>query len=85
MAANGSKAGHAVALARTTAAGEAGVVAVAPRLVLGLAGDWADTSLALPAGRWADVLGGGRRTFEGEVALADLLGPFPVAVLERVP
>jgi (1->4)-alpha-D-glucan 1-alpha-D-glucosylmutase len=85
LAANGSKAGHAVALARTTAAGEAGVVAVAPRLVLGLAGDWADTSLALPAGRWADVLDGGRRTFEGEVPLADLLGPFPVAVLERVP
>jgi (1->4)-alpha-D-glucan 1-alpha-D-glucosylmutase len=85
LVANGSKAGHAVALTRTTAAGEAGVVAVAPRLVLGLADDWADTTLALPAGRWADVLDGVRHTFEGEVALADLLAPFPVGVLEHVP
>ena len=59
------------------------MVAVAPRLVLGLAGDWAGTTLRLPDGRWADVLDGGRRTVEGEVVLADLLSPFPVALLER--
>ena len=40
-------------------------------------------ALRLPDGRWADVLDGGRRTVEGEVVLADLLSPFPVALLER--
>ena len=83
LAATGSKATHAVALARATAAGEDGVVAVAPRLVLGLASDWEDTTLALPDGQWGDVLDSGRRTFDGDVALADLLAPFPVALLER--
>ncbi|HTC80492.1 MAG TPA: malto-oligosyltrehalose synthase, partial [Acidimicrobiia bacterium] len=88
LTAVGPKAAHAVAFARTAAGatdggGEAGVVAVAPRLVLGLAGDWAGTTLRLPDGRWADVLDGGRRTVEGEVVLADLLSPFPVALLER--
>jgi (1->4)-alpha-D-glucan 1-alpha-D-glucosylmutase len=85
LTATGPKAAHAVALARTAAGtdGDAGVVAVAPRLVLGLAGDWADTTLALPAGRWSDVLDGGHRSFEGDVPLADLLAPFPVALLER--
>ncbi len=63
-------------------AGEDGVVAVAPRLVLGLANDWADTTLQLPEGRFTDVLDG-KRTFTGEVRLADLLGPFPVGLLER--
>jgi (1->4)-alpha-D-glucan 1-alpha-D-glucosylmutase len=61
------------------------VVGVTPRLILGLAGDWAGTTLPLPEGRWSDVLAGGRRPFEGEVALADLLTPFPVALLERAP
>ena len=82
LAATGAKAAHAVAFARTTAAGEDGVVAVAPRLVIGLAGDWADTTLQLPDGRFEDVLDG-TRTFTGEVPLAELLGPFPVALLER--
>jgi (1->4)-alpha-D-glucan 1-alpha-D-glucosylmutase len=83
LTATGPKSGHAVAFARTTAAGEDGVVAVAPRLVLGLAGEWAGTALPLPEGRWSDVLDGGRRTFDGEVPLADLLAPFPVALLQR--
>ena len=84
LAATGSKAGHAVAFSRASSSGEDGVVAVAPRLVLGLGGDWAETSLQLPDGRFTDVLGGGR-TFEGDVRLADLLGPFPVGLLERAP
>ncbi len=89
LAAAGSKATHAVAFARTAApgaeggAGEAGVVAVAPRLVFGLGGDWADTTLWLPDGEWTDVLDGGRRTFGGDVILADFLAPFPVGLLER--
>ncbi len=82
LSATGAKAAHAVAFARTTAVGEDGVVAVAPRLVLGLAGDWEDTSLQLPDGRFKDVLDG-HRIFTGEVSLAELLGPFPVGLLER--
>ena len=85
LTATGGKAGHAVALARTTAAGEDGVVAVAPRLVLGLAGDWAGTTLRLPDGHWSDVLDPARPVPRGEVALADLLASFPVALLERAP
>jgi (1->4)-alpha-D-glucan 1-alpha-D-glucosylmutase len=80
LPATGPKAAHAVAYVR---GGD--IVAVAPRLVLGLAGDWAGTTLTLPDGRFEDALDGGKRTFEGEVSLADLLGPFPVALLERAP
>lgn len=76
LAASGSKARHVVAYAR---GGE--VVAVAPRLVLGVGGDWGDTLLTLPPGTWVDALDGGRR-FEGGVRLSELLGPFPVALLE---
>ncbi|MEW6475109.1 MAG: malto-oligosyltrehalose synthase [Actinomycetota bacterium] len=82
LAATGAKAAHAVAFVRSSREGEDGVVAVTPRLVLALAGDWADTTLVLPEGRFEDVLGG-NRTFTGEVRLAELLGPFPVAILER--
>ena len=79
LAAAGPKASHAVAFGR---GGD--VVAVAPRLVIGLGGDWAGTTLMLPSGgRFEDVLDGAKRTFDGEVLLADLLGPFPVALLER--
>jgi (1->4)-alpha-D-glucan 1-alpha-D-glucosylmutase len=80
LPATGEKAGHAVAYVR---GGD--IVAVAPRLVLGLGGDWAGTTLTLPDGRFDDVLDGGKRTFTGEAAVADLLGPFPVALLERAP
>ncbi|HEV7865891.1 MAG TPA: malto-oligosyltrehalose synthase [Acidimicrobiia bacterium] len=88
LAVSGPKAAHAVAFARTaagaaTGAGPAGVVAVAPRLVLGLGADWAGTTLRLPDGRWADALDAARRPMQGEVALADVLSPFPVALLER--
>jgi (1->4)-alpha-D-glucan 1-alpha-D-glucosylmutase len=76
LAAQGAKAAHAVAFVRGGS-----VVAVAPRLVLGLGGEWADTTLTLPPGTWTDVLDG-TRIFTGEVALADLLAPFPVALLE---
>jgi (1->4)-alpha-D-glucan 1-alpha-D-glucosylmutase len=76
LRAEGGKAGHVVAYVR---GGE--VVAVAPRLVLGLGGDWADTRLTLPPGTWVDALDGERR-FEGGVDLAELVGPFPVALLE---
>lgn len=57
------------------------VAVVVPRLVLRLAGDWQDTTVELGAGSWLNVLDGTRHT-DG-VALADLLGRFPVALLER--
>ena len=55
---------------------------MAPRLVVGLArrGGWGDTVLTLPDGSWRDVLTG--ITSTGTVAVAQLLGGFPVAVLE---
>jgi (1->4)-alpha-D-glucan 1-alpha-D-glucosylmutase len=75
--AEGERASHLVAFTR---GGE--VVTAVPRLVMGLGGDWAGTTLMLPEGRWIDALDG-QRTFEGSVAVAELLAPFPVAVLER--
>jgi len=55
---------------------------VVPRLVAGLADDWADTTLALPPGRWTEVVTGSGID-DGEVTVADLLRRFPVAVLAR--
>ena len=79
LVATGERADHAVGFVR----GER-VVVVVPRLVLGLeaAGGWADTTVELPAGEWADALGG-TTTEGGAVRLADLLGRFPVALLVR--
>jgi (1->4)-alpha-D-glucan 1-alpha-D-glucosylmutase len=74
---HGSKAHHAVAFQRG-----GGVVVVVPRLVLGLAGDWAETDVTLPEGEWQNeftcetVAGGACR-------LARLLNLFPVALLTR--
>jgi (1->4)-alpha-D-glucan 1-alpha-D-glucosylmutase len=75
LSAAGAKARHVVAFARGK------LLVVVPRLVCGLAGDWGDTSLELPAGRWSNVLTG--NTVEGGVAvpLGGLLAAFPVAVL----
>ncbi len=71
----GPKAAHVVAFGR----GEE-VVAVAPRLVVGLGDDWQGTTLPLPPGAWRDAMTGER--FEGEVPLPALLRRFPVALLE---
>ncbi len=77
VAATGPRAEHAVAFNRDDQ------LVVAPRLVLKLAGDWAGTTLPLPSGTWTNVLTGERCEGGREVALADLLARFPVAVLER--
>ncbi|MHB1786385.1 MAG: malto-oligosyltrehalose synthase, partial [Acidimicrobiales bacterium] len=78
----GAMARHGVALGRG-----GGVVAVVPRLVLGLerAGGWGDTVVELPPGDWLDVIGTGRRVLESEglVAVPELLAEFPVALLAR--
>ncbi|MER6732287.1 malto-oligosyltrehalose synthase [Streptomyces puniciscabiei] len=80
LTAEGPAAGHCVAFARS---GE--VVTAVTRLSLRLAeaGGWRDTRLALPPGRWADVLTDGRE-FTGHARVADLFGRLPVALLERV-
>jgi len=72
----GEASGHAVAFDR------GGAVAVATRLPVGLAarGGWGDTVLLRHAGPTVDAFTG--RTFHGsEVALADLLAVYPVALL----
>lgn len=70
----GAKARHLVAFERD------GLVAVVPRLLVGLGGDWEDTALELPVGRWRDLLSGDRHD-PGPVQVGTLLGRFPIAVL----
>ncbi|MDT0573178.1 malto-oligosyltrehalose synthase [Streptomyces sp. DSM 3412] len=80
LAARGEGAEHCLAFTRS---GE--VVTAVTRLSLRLAqaGGWRDTRLALPEGRWADVLGG-EREYTGEVRVEELFGTLPVTLLERV-
>ena len=75
----GAKAEHAVAFARGDR-----VVAVAPRLVLRLDGQWERTAVDLPGDHWLNVFTGEEHR-GGPVELADLLRSFPVALLEHVP
>jgi (1->4)-alpha-D-glucan 1-alpha-D-glucosylmutase len=72
----GTKAAHAVAFARDNLA------VLVPRLVVGLAGDWLDTTVTLPAGTWRDVVSEERHQ-GGDQKLDVLTGAFPVAVLDR--
>ncbi len=74
--ARGAKLGHVMAYGR----GDDVLVAL-PRFTLTLDGAWEDTVLPLPTGTWTDQLGG--RTFEGEIAAADLFAAFPVALMVR--
>lgn len=73
----GSRARHAVGFLRGN-----GVAVVVPRLVMQLAGDWAETKVTLPAGDWHNELTGDA-VVGGPCALADLLKKFPVALLVR--
>ncbi|HEY3438870.1 MAG TPA: malto-oligosyltrehalose synthase [Actinotalea sp.] len=76
-----SSSGNAFAFLRT-AAGEPVAVTVVTRLALALErlGGWGDHTVALPEGRWRDVLTG-REVPGGIVRLADLLSSLPVALL----
>ena len=74
ISARGAKARHVVAFARD------GLTVVVPRLLVGLAGDWGDTTVAVPPGSWVDVLTGGRLE-GGDHEAERLLGRFPAAVL----
>jgi len=77
LAAKGSRASHVVAFSRGESA-----ITVVPRLVHRLSGNWDDTELELPAGRWHDVMSGIDHD-GGSRPLAELLGRFPVALLDR--
>ncbi|HEX8002904.1 MAG TPA: malto-oligosyltrehalose synthase [Mycobacteriales bacterium] len=76
LATGGAWADRVVAFAR---GGE--VVTVVPRLTVHV-DDWKDTTVALPGGRWRDVLTGDE-VEGGERAVAEVLSRFPVALLER--
>jgi len=75
--AQGEKASHVIAYRRGD-----DILTVAPRLPLLLGGGWKDTSLALPTGRWTNVLTGSRIQ-GGSVPLQVLLQEFPVALLAK--
>ncbi|MGK9147553.1 malto-oligosyltrehalose synthase [Plantibacter flavus] len=78
LRATGHAAEHVVGFSR------GGVVTVATRLPIGLTarGGWKHTTVALPNGRWIDVLSG-REIDGGEVEVGALLEQYPVAVLTR--
>jgi (1->4)-alpha-D-glucan 1-alpha-D-glucosylmutase len=80
MTAEGPAAEHVVAFDRASD-GDGGAVTVATRLPVALRqrGGWGDTRLLLPGDR-TDVLTG-RHFADGAVPLADLLDPYPVALL----
>ncbi|MFF7888014.1 malto-oligosyltrehalose synthase [Streptomyces sp. NPDC020794] len=80
LAAQGPGAAHCTAFVRS---GE--VISAVTRLSLRLAeaGGWRDTRLALPEGRWTDVLDP-EREFTGHTRVAELFEPLPVVLLERV-
>ncbi|CAL9571589.1 malto-oligosyltrehalose synthase [Streptomyces sp. enrichment culture] len=81
LRAEGPAADHCVAFLRSDR-----VMTAVTRLSLRLAegGGWSGTALALPEGRWLDVLDG-ERVLEGgrAVPVAELLGELPVALLSR--
>ncbi|MCX4540673.1 malto-oligosyltrehalose synthase [Streptomyces sp. NBC_01565] len=90
LAARGPAAGHCVAFARGAGPGAGaspGLVAVATRLSLRLAGagGWRGTALALPPGRWAPLgQEGSYGSYLGETPLAELLRDRPAVALLRV-
>jgi (1->4)-alpha-D-glucan 1-alpha-D-glucosylmutase len=75
--ARGAAAEHALAFDR------GGAITVATRLPLALSrrGGWRDTTLALPPGRWHDVISG--RVAETATPLSEVLSRYPVALLLR--
>jgi len=57
------------------------LIAVVPRFTLTLNGDWADTRLVLPDGRWREAFGDA--ILEGEVTAGALFASYPVTLLIR--
>jgi (1->4)-alpha-D-glucan 1-alpha-D-glucosylmutase len=77
LEARGARGKHAVAFMRGEAA-----ITIVPRLVLGLAGEWGDTAIELPTGRWRNELTGDI-VDGGLTRLADVLRRFAVALLAK--
>jgi (1->4)-alpha-D-glucan 1-alpha-D-glucosylmutase len=75
---SGEKSDHLIAYHR------GGVVVLAARHLWKLGGDWADTRVALPAGRWRPLIGAGPETSGAPLDVGAVLGHGPVAVLVRV-
>ncbi len=73
---NGSKAGHLIAFCRGR------LVVLVARHLWKLGGDWDDTMVSLPAGRWRPVIGVGPEVKGGDHRVGSFLGHGPVAVLE---
>ncbi len=76
VAVTGQKRKHAIAFRRGD------LLCIAPRLVMGLGGDWGDTELNLPEASWRNELTGDACR-AGRVRLTDLLHRFPAALLSR--
>jgi len=79
LTAEGAKREHVVAYLRAES-----VAAVAPRWPIKLGGDWADTTLHLPPGRWRNRLAGDV-ILGGRLSVQSLLERFPVALLTKEP
>ena len=77
LAAQGHAAKHIVAFQR----GE-NLMALAPRLVIGLHTEWRDTTIEMPSGNWRNELTD-KPIPPGPALLRDLLREFPVALLTR--
>ena len=73
----GAKSNHAVGFARDR------LLVVVPRLVAGLGGDWADTTIDLPAGGWRSLITGEEQPGGPGIQVGELMRQFPVAVLAR--
>jgi (1->4)-alpha-D-glucan 1-alpha-D-glucosylmutase len=73
----GVRSDHAVAFCRGS-----GAIAIAPRLSLKMGGDWSETAIDLPPGRWHNELTGDS-VEGGEQPMANLLARFPVCLLSR--
>jgi len=92
LAASGALARHLLGFSRTL--GSERLAVVMPRLVAALARDetmplgaaWRDSSVAIPPGRWRNVLTGDALETDGDgTAAADLLSVLPFCVLRAQP
>ncbi|HWY76566.1 MAG TPA: malto-oligosyltrehalose synthase, partial [Verrucomicrobiae bacterium] len=77
LRAKGANAAHVLAFIRSGAS-----ATIVPRLVLGVAGDWGDTSIEIPPGNWRNVFTSEEFT-GGCLRLDELFRRFPVALLTR--
>lgn len=78
LTARGSRLGHLLAFSRSEQ-----IITVVPRFTLSLRGEWGDTALPLPAGRWKNQFTG--ESCDTEILPAQLFRGFPVALLTKQP